>query len=150
MRQSCDSWYGIGASEYLCRFYTVLAIPCISIHVFTPDASLLQSHIRIICSPWCIHFEISVLRSIQNWVLGSFWIPVIAEASNCWLYAPPAIVITIGKCAVMILVLILFFYCSSIHYQRPRFLNSWPFKINMHDTSSTTMISVSPLLNGPS
>ena len=37
-------------------------------------------------SPRCIHFDISKFRSIQNWVLRSFWILIIVMASNFWLH----------------------------------------------------------------
>ena len=54
-----------------------------------------------------------------------------------------------GQYAVMILVLVLFPPRSNIHDQHPRFLNSWPVLIALHDTSSTVMIAVPPLLNHP-
>ena len=149
MGQSFDSWCIIVASEYPCRLNILSVSPCVSIHMFTSDDSLFQSPIRIIFSPWCIHFKISVLRSIQNWVIGSFRIFMISRAFNCWLYAPPALALTVGHYAVMILVLTLFFLFSSIHDQRPRFLNSWPVAINLHDNPSTAMIAVIPLWNDP-
>ena len=132
MGKSCVCWYVIRASEYLCRLHTSLVSPCVSIHVFTSDDSLFQSLIRMICPSWCIHLEISVLRSIQNWVLGPFWIFMTTRASNC-----------------LILVITLFFPCSIIHDKWPRFLNYLPVAITLHDTSSTTMIAVPTLLNGP-
>ena len=49
----------------------------------------------------------------------------------------------------MILFPALLFPRSSIHVQQPRFLNSWPITIDLHDTSSTAMMAVPPLLNGP-
>ena len=150
MGKSFDHWYVIGASENPCTFHIVLVRPFVSIHVLTSYDSLFQSPISIVCSPWCIHFEISVLRSIKNWVLGSFWIFMIVRDYNCWLYAPPALELATGDYAVRILVLTLFFPHSSIHDHQIRFLNSWPVAITLHDTSSSTMISVPPLWNGPS
>ena len=150
MGQSFDRCCVIGASEYPCRLHIVLVCPCVSIHVFTSYASLFQTPIRIIFLPWCIHLYISVLRSIQNWVFGSFWIIMIARASNCWMYDPPVLALTVGKYAVMILVLTLFFPRSSIHDQRTRFLNFWPVAITLHDNSSCAMIAVPPLWNVPS
>ena len=86
-------------------------------------------------SPRCIHFDISKFRSIQNWVLRSFWILIIVMASNCCLYAPIAIAITIGKYVVIIMVLAFFSPHRSIHEQQPRFLNSLPVAVALHDTS---------------
>ena len=148
--QSFDHWYVIGASENPCTLHIVLVRPFVSIHVLTSDASLFQSHIITVCSPWCIHFKISVLRSIKNWVLGSFWIFMIARDSNCWLYDTPELELTSWDYAVMIMILTLFFLHSSIHDHQLRFLNSWPVAITLHDTSSSTMISVPLLWNSPS
>ena len=150
MGQSYDHWYVIVAYEYPCRSYIVLVSPCFSIHVFTYDASLLHSTIRIICSPWCIHFDIYMLRSIKNWFFGSFWIFMILRASNYWLYAPPALLLTVCKYAVMIPVVTFLFPQNSIHDQQRRFKNSWPIEIARHDTSSTFMMAVPPLWNVPS
>ena len=147
MGKPFDIWYVIGASEYPCRLNIVLLSPCVSIRVFISDASLLQSSIRMICSAWRIHFKISLLISIKNRVLGSFWIFMIMRASSCWLYSPTTLVLTVVKYAVMIFVLILLFHCSNIHYQLPRLLNSWPVAITIHDNSSTAMIAVPPLWN---
>ena len=149
MGQYFDRWYVIGASEYLCRFHIVLVSTCISIHVLTSNASLFQSPIRIIYSPWCIHFEISVLIYIY-WVLESFWIFVIAEDFYCWMYDPPEIELTVGQYAVIILIIKLCFPRSSTHEQRPILLNSRPVVITLHDTSSTTIMAVPPLWNYPS
>ena len=99
-------------------------------------------------TPWCIHFDISILRSIQNWFLGSFWIFMIARAYSCCLYAPPVLALAVGQYAVIIMFLILFFPWSNIYYQRPRLMNSWPVEIALHDTFSTVMIVVPPLWNG--
>ena len=150
MGQSFDCWYVIRASEYPCRLHIVLVSPCVSIHLFTSNDSLFHYPINIICSPWCIYVEISVLRSIQNRVLGSFWIFIIARAFNFWLCDPPVLSLTVGQYVVMIMVLTLLFTCSSIHYQQPRFLNFWPVAITLHDTSSTAIIDVPPLWNGHS
>ena len=117
---------------------------------FTSNVSPIHSSIKIICSPWCIHFEISVLRSIHNLILVSFWIFISVRASNCWVYALPALALTVGHYTVIIMVLTLSFPLSSIHEQRPRFLKSWPIAIDLRDTSCTSMMAVPPLLNGPS
>ena len=147
--QSFDCWYVIGEFEYPCRFHILLVSPCVSIHVFTSDASLFQFPIRMICYPWCIHFEISLLRSIQNWVLGSFRIFIIARASNCWLYATPELVLSVWQYAVTIMFLILFFPHSNINEQWTRLLNSLPVPFSLHDTLSNAMIYVPPFWNGP-
>ena len=94
--QSFDCWYVIGLFEYLWKFIILLVSPCVFIHVFTPDALILQSPIRMICSPWCIHFEISLLIYIKKNVLGSFWFFVIAIYSICWLYDLPALALVLG------------------------------------------------------
>ena len=143
-----DSWYVIGASDYLCRFHIIFVSPCVSTHVFTFDASLFHPHIRIICSPWCIYFKIHMLRYIQNCVLGLFWILMFARDYNCWLYAPSALVLTIGQYAVMILVLIFLCPCNSIHDQISRFRNYWPIVIALHNASPTATMAVPPLWNG--
>ena len=150
MGQSFDYWYVIRASNYLCRSHILLASPCVYIHVFISKASLLQSLTRKMCSPWFIHFKISVLRSIQNWVLGSFWIFMIVRASNCWLYAPPALALTVGQYVVIILDITLFYPHTSIHDQWPRLRNSCPIATTLNDTLSTAMMAVPPLWNGPS
>ena len=86
-----------------------------------------------------------MLRSIQNWVLGSFLIYMIVKAYKCWLYATPAIALTVGQYVMMILVFKFFFPCISIYDQRPRFLNSLPVSIALHDTSSIDMMDVPPI-----
>ena len=96
----------------------------------------------IIPPHWCVHFYISVLVSIQNWILGPFWIFIIVRDSNCWAYDPTALALTVGQFVVMILVITLFFTISSIYEQWPRFLNSWPIAIALHDTPSTAIIAV--------
>ena len=149
MGQYFDCWYVIRSSKYMFILNIVLVSPCVSIHVFTSDASLFQSLIGIICSHWFIHFEISVWRSIQNLVIGSFLIFMIDKACNFCLYAPHALTLTVDQYAVGILVLSLLFLCSSIHGQQPRFMNSWPVAITLHYISSMAMISVSPILNVP-
>ena len=73
---------------------------------------------------------------------------MIARASSCWLYAPPALSLDVGKYAVMILILVSFTPCSNIHDQRPRLMNSWPVSITLHYTLSTAMVAGPPLLNG--
>ena len=144
-----DCWYLIVAFEYPWKLHILLVSPCASIHVLTSDASLFQSPIRMICSPWCIHSDISLLGSIQNWVLWSFWIFSIDRAYSCWLYSPYALALSVGKYAVIILVTILFFPLNNIHDQRPRFLNSWPVTIDLHDILSTARIAVPLLWNSP-
>ena len=148
MGQSFDCWYVIRASEYPCRLHIVLVSPCVSIHLFTSNDSLFHYPINIICSPWCIYVEISVLRSIQNRVLGPFWIFIIARAFNCWLYVPPVLDLTVGRYVVMIPERKIYFHRSIIHDQRPRFLNSWLVSITLRDTSSTAMIAVPQFWNG--
>ena len=138
--QSYHCWYVIGEFEYPCRLHIVLVSPCVFIHVFTSNASLFHTPIRIIYSPWCIHFEISLLIFIKNWVLGSFWILMITRDSSSWIYDPLAISITVDKYVVMIMVLIFFFPCSNIHDQQCRLLNYQPIVIALHDTFSTAMI----------
>ena len=145
MGQYFYSLYVIGASEYPCWLHILLVSHFVSIHAFTSDASLFHSPKRIICSPWCIHFQISVLIFIQNRVLGLFWIFMIAKAWNFWLCDPPALPLTVGQYVVMIPILKLIFACSIIHDRQPRFLNSWPVVIPMHDTSSTDMMGFLPL-----
>ena len=103
--------------------------------------------IKMICSHWCIHFDISLLRSIQNWYLGSFWIFIIARDYSFLLYAPPVLALAVEQYVVMILIIIIFFTGNNIHEQRPRFLSSWPVLITLHDTSSTSIIAVPLLCN---
>ena len=146
--QYFDSWHVIGAFEYPCRLHIVLVIPCVSIHVFTSNASLLQYSIRM-----TFLFYISILISLyldlsKIEFLGSFWVFMIEGASSCWIYAPPALALAVGQYAVIIMFLILFFPWSNIYYQRPRLMNSWPVEIALHDTFSTVMIVVPPLWNG--
>ena len=150
MGQYFDFLYLIISYDYLCISHIVLVSPFVFFHVYTSDASLLHSPIIIMCSPWCIHFKVSVLRSIHNWVLGSFWIFIIVRNSNCWMYDPLELVLTVGNCALMILVNTLFFPRNSIHDQQFRFLNSWHIVIALCDTSSTAIMAVPPLWNGPS
>ena len=150
MCNSFDCLYVISASEYPCKSHILLVSPCISIHGLTSKYSLLQSSIRIICYPWCINLEIYVLISFHNWFLGSFWIFLIVRVSNGWMYAPPALALTVGQYAVIFLVLTLFFPHISIHDQWPRFLNSWHIVITLRDNSYTVMMAVYLLWNGPS
>ena len=103
----------------------------------------------MIFSPWCVYFDISFLRSIQKLFLGLFWIFVVARASSCCLYDPPALAPDVGQYYVMVLVLVLLLPHINIHDQQPRFLNSWPVLIALHDTLYTAMISVPLLWNGP-
>ena len=49
----------------------------------------------------------------------------------------------------MILFITLLFNHNSIHDQPPRLPNSWIILITLHDTSSTAMMAVSPLLSDP-
>ena len=149
MGQSFDCWCVIRESEYPCRLHILWVSPWVSIHMFTSNTSLLQSPIRIICSPWCIHFNIAVLRSIKNWVLGSIWIFMITKAYNFCPYDPPALAFTAGQYVVMILVLTLLLPWSIIHDQLPRLFNSWPVTTTLHDTSSTATMDVTPLWNDP-
>ena len=74
---------------------------------------------------------------------------MVARASNCWMYAPPALEFSMFQYDVVILVLILLFHRINIHDQRHRLLNSWTIPINLHDTLSTAMIAVPMLWNGP-
>ena len=147
--QYFDRWYVIWSFEYLCILHIVLVIPCVSIHMFTYNASIFQSPIRMIYFPWCFQFENSLLISIQNWVIGSFWISMIVRASSCCLYATPALALAVGQYVVMVIVLIFLFPQINIHDQWPRFLNSWHVPIVLHDTSSIAMIAVPPFWNGP-
>ena len=121
-----------------------------SIHVFTSDASLFQYTKIMDCYPWSNHLEISVLRSIQNCIIGSFWIFVIVRYSNFWLYYSPVLALTVGQCVVMILVMKLFFPRSGIHDQWQRVGKYWPISLALHDTSSNDMMAVPPLWNYPS
>ena len=99
----------------------------------------------MICSTWCIHFEIFLLRSIQNLFLGSFWIFVISEASSCWLYAPPSLALAVIQYAVMIIVLVLYFPFQKHPWpaaQVPEFLTcldrfAWYF-FYCHDSCAST------------
>ena len=150
MEKSFYCWYVIGSYDYLCILHILLVGTCVSIHVLTSNASLLQSPKSIICSPWCIHLDISVLRSIQNWLLESFWIFLILMDYSCWLCVPTELSLTVGQYAVMILVITLFFPCISIHGQQTRFLNSWPVVITLHDNSYTSIIDVPLFWNVPS
>ena len=150
MGQSFDHWHVIRTSDYLCRLHIILLTPCVSMYGFTSKNLLFQSPIRISCSTWSIHFVISVLRSIQNWFLGSFWISIKVRYSSCWLYNTPFLTLTVGQYAVTILLLILLFPCCRIHDQQPRFQNYLPIGVYLHDPSSTAMMAVSPLWNGPS
>ena len=149
MGQYFDCWYVIGASVYLCRSHIVLVSPCVSIQMFTSNASLFQSYIRTIFPPWCIHFEFFMLRYIQNWGLGPFWFFVVVRDSKCCLYAPPELALTVGQYPVNIMVLVFLFPHNSIYDQRPRFLKSWTFTIILHYTSSTAMMDLPPLWNVP-
>ena len=90
------------------------------------------------------------MRSIQNWVLGSFWIFMIVRAHIFWLYAPPELALTIGQCAWMIVVLILFFPRNITHDQWPRFWNYFPIVISQHNTPYTIMAAIPLLWNCPS
>ena len=126
MGHSFDHWYVIVKSEYPCISHTILVIPCVWIHVFTSNYLLFRSPMRIICSPWSINFAILVLRFIHNWSLGSFWIFMIVRYYSCWVYALPALALSVDKYAAKILVLILFFPLRNIHDHQPTFLNSWP------------------------
>ena len=74
---------------------------------------------------------------------------MIARASSCWLYAPPALALAVGQYAVMIMVFAIFYPCGRIHDQRNRFLNYWPVPIALHDNLSTSMIAAPPLWNDP-
>ena len=139
MGKSFDHWYVIGTSDYLCVSHIALVSLCVSIHIFTSVPSLFQSPVRIICSHWCIHFKISVLRSILNSVLGSFWTLIIVRVNNFWMYAPPALVITLGQYAVMIMVSTLLFFQRCIHDEQPRFLNSLTITIALKFWSGTNM-----------
>ena len=66
------------------------------------------------------------------------------------MYAPPVLALTLRHYAVMILVITLFYRKNSIHEQRPRFRNSFPIDIDLHDTLSTAIMAVPLILNGPS
>ena len=59
IEHSFDRLYVIGSFEYPCILHIILVSTCVSIHVFTSDASLLQSPINMICSP-----DVSILRSL--------------------------------------------------------------------------------------
>ena len=145
MEQSFVYWCVIRTSENLCRLHTILVMTYVSIHMFNSDASLFKSPIRTSSSPWSIHLAISVLRYIYNWILGQFLIFIIVRAYSCWLYATPSLELTIGQYAVKVMVLTLFYLCSSIHDERPRFRNYWPITISLHDTLSTAIMDVPPL-----
>ena len=88
-----------------------------------------------------------IYPKLGYWTILDF---MIASASNCWMYDPPALALSVGQYVVTIMVLTLFFPCSSIYEQQPRLLNSWPAAITLHDNSSSAMISVPPFWNGPS
>ena len=149
MGQYFDNWYKIRiiwlpVHIAYCIGESLCFHPCVYLQRFTIPVPHKDNF-----SPWCIHFEIPLLRYIQNWVIGSFLIYIIAGASSCWLYDLPGLVLAVGQYMVMTLFLVLFLPCSRIHDQHPRFLNSWPVMISMHDTSSATMIDVPPLWNFP-
>ena len=65
-----------------------------------------------------------MLRSTQDWDLGSFLIFMISRDSDCWIYDLAELALTVGKYVLMIMVIILFPPSSSIHDQRLRVLNS--------------------------
>ena len=64
--------------------------------------------------------------------------------------ALPALALTVGQHALLILVLPLFFTRRSIHGQWTRFLNYLAVAITLNGTWSTSVVAVSLLWNGPS
>ena len=144
-----DCWYVIVASEYPCILHIILMSPFVSIHVFTPNVSLLQSLMRInlfsLMYPF-LDFYVEIYPKLVFWIILIFYnfegLQFLAVLSSCTsTYCREVWGDDYSSYIV--------FSWSRTHGQLPRFLNYWPVSITLRDTSFTAIMAVTPLWNGP-